>query len=107
MLPIAAEFSYQISKPPFSKAVRDDGGLALVDILQRVMQQSDVLEVTDAFRCYRSPVREDTNILFGTTLFHRKKARNFVGKPQKSSALIGSVILLGLSSGILRVVKGY
>ena len=39
MLPVAAEFSDQIPQPPFSKAVRNDGGLALVDILQRVMQQ--------------------------------------------------------------------
>lgn len=54
---VAAEFSYKISKPPFTKTVREDGGLALEDILQRVMEQSDVLVITDAFISYRSLVR--------------------------------------------------
>ena len=54
--PVAAEFCNKISQPPFPKAVRDDGGFAHVDILQCVMQQSDLLGITDASMGYRSLV---------------------------------------------------
>ena len=86
LLPIAAEFSYQIPQPPFSKAVRDYAGLALVDILQRVVELSDVIGITDTLICYRSLVRAETNTFLGYNTISDKKAPKFIEKTLKSSA---------------------